>query len=156
MCCFHMKQKTSGKTEKVRPSAPITILPDTTDFTFYSEEEQKLVSFVTKPGYTQKWTTKAVGDEELLWGGFCIPFPWRNVSRGNTGESYHKSLDLQLFIQVVYILHERNMNGRGLKFWKGHKRGTYRPSQVGLHSQKTMKTMIDDDSILKTKTKVGH
>ena len=43
--CFHLKQKASGKTEKVRPSALITISLDMTDFTFYSEEEEKLVSY---------------------------------------------------------------------------------------------------------------
>ena len=43
--CFCLKQKTSRKFEKVRLSAPITILLDTTDFTFCSKEEQKLQSW---------------------------------------------------------------------------------------------------------------
>ena len=67
--CFHLQQKTSRKFEKVRLSVPVTILLYTTGFTFYSKE-QKLVSFVTKPGYSTYMDGEScdLRDEELLWG----------------------------------------------------------------------------------------
>ena len=111
---------------------PITILLDTTGFTFCSEhglfhaqkkKKSKYHAFAAKSGHTT-WSVKA--------GRLCNP--WKKVS--NTEQI--KSCDLQLFILVVYILHERNSDGvfGVAQMWCLYSSpifNTYRPSQVGLH-----------------------
>ena len=121
--CFHLKQKTSRKFEKVRllRQSPHYSAQQVLLFT-QRRTKASIICHKARIHNIMDGESCDFRDEELLWGRLCtllakclagIPEKikedrWEKI----------KSCDLQLFILVLYILQKRDM-----EFWKLHKCG---------------------------------